>query len=150
MGFFLSKSISNEVQSTSNMPEEREYTIPFRTIYFQLPVKDLERAKRFYEDVFNLEVAFYVSPEVGWCELQLPGGAPRLGLNTAREGEEIRPDSGTLTIEVEDLEATKEYLEGKGIETTDIEDVPNMVSYFNMMDSEGNRLQIVSDPRVTQ
>jgi len=132
------------------MPEEREYPIPFRTMYFQLPVKDLERAKRFYENVFNLEVTFYVSPEAGWCELQLPGGAPRLGLNAVREGEEIRPDSGTLTIEVEDLEATKEYLEGKGIETTEIEDVPGMVSYFNMKDTEGNRLQIVSEPRVKE
>ena len=132
------------------MPEEREYPIPFRTMYFQLPVKDLERAKSFYEEVFNLEVAFYISPEAGWCELQLPGGAPKLGLNTTREGEEIKPDSGTLTIEVEDLEGTKEYLEGKGIETTEIEDVPGMVSYFNMKDSEGNRLQIVSDPRVTE
>ena len=33
--------------------------------------------------------------------------------------------------------------------TTDIVDVPDMVSYFNLADSEGNRLQIVSDPRET-
>lgn len=131
------------------MPEEREYPIPFRTIYFQLPVKDFERAKRFYMEVFNLEVILSAS-EAGWCELQLPGGAPRLGLNATREGEEVRPDSGTLTFEVEDLEATKEYLDGRDIETTEIEDVPGMVSYFDMKDSEGNRLQIVSDPRVTE
>ena len=57
------------------MSEERVYPISYRTMYFQLMAKDLERAKRFYEDVFGLEVTFYMSPEVGWCELQLPGGA---------------------------------------------------------------------------
>ena len=47
-----------------------------------------------------------------------------------------------------DLEATKSYLEGKGLETGEMTDVPDMVSYFNTVDSEGNRIQIVSDPRV--
>jgi predicted enzyme related to lactoylglutathione lyase len=56
---------------------------------------------------------------------------------------------GTLTMDVNDLEATKEYLEGKGIETTEIVDIPDMVSYFNIEDSEGNRLQFVSDPRIS-
>lgn len=132
------------------MPEERVYPISFRTIYFQLDVKDLERSKRFYEDIFNLEVTWYMSPEAGWCELQLPGGAPKLGLNSSGAEEGAQPRGGTLTIEVEDLEGTKKYLEGKGIETTEISDIPNMVSYFNMRDSEGNMIQIVSDPRVQE
>jgi len=119
----------------------KEYPIPYSTVYFQLRVDDLERAKKFYEEVFGLEVVFYVSPEVGWCELQLPGGSPRLGLNAGGEG-------GVLTFEVTDLEVTKAYLEGKGLETTEVSDVPDMVSYFNTADSEGNRLQIVSEPRV--
>jgi predicted enzyme related to lactoylglutathione lyase len=49
---------------------------------------------------------------------------------------------------VEDLEGAKTYLEGKGVETTGIVDNPGMVSYFGFVDSEGNKLQIVSDPRV--
>ncbi len=130
------------------MPEERVYPISFRTMYFQLSAEDLERAKKFYEDVFNLEVTFYESPEVGWCEFQLPGGAPRLGLNAS--GEEHHPNRGTLTMDVEDLEGTKNYLESKGINTTDIVDIPNMVSYFNIHDSEGNMIQIVSEPRVKE
>lgn len=132
------------------MQEKHAYPISFRTIYFQLDVKDLERAKRFYEDVFDLEVTWYMSPEAGWCELQLPGGAPKLGLNSSGADKEVQPQDGTLTIDVEDLEATKEYLEGKGVETTEIVDVPKMVSYFNMRDSEGNLIQIVSDPRIKE
>jgi predicted enzyme related to lactoylglutathione lyase len=121
---------------------DREYPIAYRTVYFQLRVEDLERAKRFYEEVFGLNVSWYLNPEVGWCELELPGEGSRLGLNSGGPG-------GVLTFDVDDLEGTKAYLEGKGLETSDIVDNPDMVSYFNTVDSEGNPLQIVSDPRVT-
>jgi len=131
------------------MGNEREYPMKFKSIYFQIRAKDLERAKKFYEDVFNLEVAFYMSPEVGWCELQLPGSGSRLGINSLGEGETADPNWGKLTMEVEDLMAAKDYLTGKGVETTDVVDVPGLVSYFNLKDSEGNELQIVSDPRVS-
>ncbi len=130
------------------MADEREYPMKFRSIYFQLRAKDLERAKKFYQDVFNLEVSWYMSPEVGWCELRLPGSGSRLGLNALGEGEVADPNWGKLTMEVEDLEAAKSYLEGKGVETTEIVDNPGMVSYFGLEDSEGNKLQIVSDPRI--
>ena len=105
--------------------------------------KKVRARAQFYEEIFGLDVTWYLSPEVGWSELQLPGGAPRLGLNTG-------PDSGgVLTFDVDDLEGSKRYLESKNVETTNIVDVPDMVSYFNLFDSEGNRLQIVSDPRET-
>ena len=132
------------------MTEKREYPIKFKRMYFQIKVKDIERAKKFYEDVFNFDISWYMSPEVGWCEFNLPGDSPRLGLNTYGENEEYNPFWGILTFEVEDLEATKTYLESKNIETTEITDVPNMVSYFNMKDSEDNTIQIVSDPRITE
>ena len=127
---------------------DREYPLKFRSIYFQLRAKDLDRAKKFYEDVFNLEVTWYMSPEAGWCELRLPGTGSRIGLNALGEGEVADPNWGKLTMEVEDLEGAKAYLAGKGVETTEIVDVPGMVSYFGLADSEGNQLQIVSDPRV--
>ncbi|MHA1303319.1 MAG: VOC family protein [Candidatus Heimdallarchaeaceae archaeon] len=129
---------------------DKDYPIKYKTMYFQLKVKDIERAKKFYEDIFGFEVSWYQSPDVGWCEFYLPGGSPRLGLNVVAEGEEIAPSSGILTISVENIESTKTYLENKGIETTEIIDIPNLVSYFNMKDSEGNAIQIVADPRVNE
>ena len=130
------------------MADNREYPLEFKSIYFQLRAKDLERAKKFYEDVFNLEVTWYISPEAGWCELRLPGTGSKIGLNTLGEGEVADPNWGKLTLEVADLEKAKAYLTLKGVETSEIMDVPGMVSYFGMEDSEGNKLQIVSDPRV--
>ena len=120
---------------------KKEYPLDYRNVYFQLSVDDLERAKNFYEDVYGLEVSWYTSPEDGWCELYLPGEGSRLGLN-------LGGDAGVLTFEVGDLEAAKSYLEGRGLEAGEITDVPDMVSYFNTADSEGNRIQIVSEPRV--
>ncbi len=131
------------------MTEKRDYPIKFKKMYMQVRVQDLERAKKFYEDIFNFEVSWYMSPEAGWCEFNLPGGDPKLGLNLAGEDEKVTPNWGILTMDVEDIEATKKYIESKGIETTDITDIPDMVSYFNMKDSEGNSIQIVTEPRVT-
>ncbi len=126
---------------------ERKYPISVGTVYFKINVKDMERAKKFYSDVFNLEITFAPPPEVGWCELQLPGGAPKLGLNLLEEGE-FKSGAGMLMMEVEDIEGTKAYLKGKGVEASEYTDIPGIVTYFYMKDSEGNSIQIVSEPRV--
>ena len=118
------------------------------TVYMRINVEDMERAKRFYGDLLNLEIVFAPPPEVGWCELQLPGGAPRLGLNHLVEG--FRPDAGMLMLEVRDIEGTKAYLEGRGVETSEYTDLPGIVTYFYMKDSEGNTIQVVSEPRVKE
>ena len=127
---------------------ERRHPISVGTVYFRINVEDMERAKRFYSDVFDLEIVFTPPPEVGWCELQLPGGAPRLGLNLV--GEEFRPDAGMLMFEVGDIEGAKAHLEGKGVETSEYTDIPGVVTYFYTKDSEGNRIQVVSEPRVKE
>ena len=126
-----------------------EKNIKIRRIYFQVKVDDLDRAKDFYHNIFDFPIAWYESPAVGWCEIQLPGDA-RLGLNLRRKEDKHPPSWGILTIEVENLEATREILIEKGVQTTEIFDNPNYVSYFNIKDSEGNSIQIVGDPRIKE
>lgn len=123
--------------------------IPFKndSIYFQYNVKDIDRAKKFYTGIFGFEITWDGGSEVGWCELALPVKGAKLGLNLKREGE-ITPGSGVLTFDVNDLDVAKSYLEDKDVKTTDIIDIPDMVSYFDMHDSEGNIIQIVAEPRV--
>jgi predicted enzyme related to lactoylglutathione lyase len=130
------------------MTNGNKLPIELRSVYFQLRVKDLLRAKKFYEDLFGFEVTWFMSPKAGWCEFRLPGGDFRLGLNAVQEGEDFDPMWGRLTLDVKDLIATKKYLHEKGVETSEIFDIPSMVSYFNLKDSEGNTIQVVSDPRV--
>ena len=125
------------------------WPMPYRkgSVYFQYQVKDFDRAKKFYSEVMGFEIAYDGGTEVGWAEFKLPAEGARLGINLITSGEH-RQGSGTLTIDVEDLEACKTYLENKGFSTTDITDIPNMVSYFNGKDSEGNPIQFVAEPRI--
>lgn len=123
------------------------HPMKIRRVYFQIKVSDLGRAKDFYNGVFGFEVAWFMDTDVGWCEMQLPNDA-RLGLNTREPGQDIIPSWGILTIDVENLEETRDYLDKKGLKPTEIADIPDMVSLFDVFDTEGNKIQIVSVPRV--
>jgi predicted enzyme related to lactoylglutathione lyase len=95
----------------------------------------------------GFEITWDGGTEVGWAEFALPAEGAKLGLSLIRDGEH-RQGSGTLTMDVEDLYACKTYLKTKGVDTSDITDIPDMVSYFNLKDPEGNPIQVVADPRV--
>jgi predicted enzyme related to lactoylglutathione lyase len=128
---------------------DKKWPMPYRkgSVYFQYQVKDFDRAKKFYSEILGLEITWDGGTEVGWAEFALPAEGARLGINLITTGEH-RQGSGTLTMDVEDLDACKTYLSKNGLETSDIVDVPDMVSYFNTKDTEGNPIQFVSEPRV--
>ncbi len=123
---------------------------PFKTdsLYFQYSVKDIERAKNFYVETFGFEVVWDGGSEVGWCELNLPVEGTKLGLNLLPETASLVPGSGVLTFDVTDLDEAKKLLEEKNIQSDDIIDIPELVSYFNAVDSEGNKIQFVGEPRI--
>lgn len=117
-------------------------------VYTSIMVKDIEKAKKFYQDIFQFEVKFDGGNEIGWVELALPVEGARLGLSLAGD-REIKHGSSMLVLTVNNLDDMKAYLEKKDVTTTEITDMPDMVSYFNMHDPDGNIIQLVSDPRVT-
>lgn len=121
-----------------------EDRFPVVKTYFQIQVKDLERAKSWYENIFQLDTLLFAS-EVGWGEMQLHGGDPKLGLNLSNTP--MKTNCGKLMFEVENIIIAKEYMERKEIKTTQINTIPNMVSYFEIQDSEGNTIQIVAEPK---
>ena len=118
-----------------------------RRLYFQFKVDDLIRAKDFYNKFFDFETAFFQGVEIGWAEIQLPSDV-RLGLNLRLENEQKKDSMGVLTFEVENLEESREYFYKQGLKPTEIYDNPNNISYFNLKDSEENRIQIVGVPRI--
>ena len=128
----------------------KKYPIPYKTdsVYFQYGVTDYERSKKFYEEVLGFEKGWDGGPEVGWVEFLLPVAGARLGLNIDSKAK-IEQGSGVLTLNMVDLDKSKSYFDKKDIETTDIVDIPDMVSYFNISDPDGNRIQIIADPRVS-
>ena len=117
-------------------------------LYVALDVADFDRAKKFYQDIFNFEITFDAGKEIGWCELELPVKGIKLGLNY-KENNEVKPGSTTLGISVEDIDATKKYLNSKSVNTTEIRDLPDLISIFDMKDSEGNIIQFIGKPRIT-
>ena len=117
-------------------------------LYIALDVIDYDRAKKFYQEIFNFEITFDAGNEVGWCELELPVKGIKLGLNY-HENNKIKPGSTTLGINVEDIEATKKYLDSKSVYTSEIRDQPDLISIFDMKDSEGNIIQFLGKPRIT-
>ncbi len=127
---------------TKNFPFKTEY------LYFQYHVLDIERAKDFYVNTFDFKVAYDGGTDIGWCELDLPVKGTRLGLNLLPEGSKLVSGSGVLSFEVTDLEKAKSVLENKGVPSDEIIDIPELVSYFNAVDSEGNKIQFVEEPRI--
>ena len=121
-----------------------EDRFPVVKTYFQIQVKDLERAKSWYKNIFQLDTLLFAS-EVGWGEMQLHGGDPKLGLNLSNTP--MKTNWGKLMFEVENIIIAKEYMKNKEIKTTQINTIPNMVSYFEIQDSEGNTIQIVAEPK---
>ncbi len=129
----------------------RNYPIEFNTkdlVYVSLNVADYDRAKKFYQDIFNFKVSYDAGIEVGWCELELPMVGVTIGLNYNPDVP-VKHGATTLGLQVNDLNKTEMYLKSKEVKTEDIFDLPDMVSILNIYDSEENKIQLIAPPRVT-
>lgn len=118
-------------------------------VWVTMAVKDLERAKKWYNEVMEFETGTHI-PEAGWSDLKLPAPGAMLGLNVLTEGE-VTPGGTTFNFPVNNLEKALATLKAKGATViSDIIDVPNMISMFNIQDSEGNVITLLGEPRVKQ
>ena len=123
--------------------------LPYRkdSVYFQYYVTDFGRARNFYGEILGLRSAWDMGDEVGWIEFHLPVKGAKIGLNLVTKNK-LKRGSAKLTLEVTDLERMKDHLTSKGVKSDEITDVPDMVSFFNIKDPDGNPIQIVAEPRV--
>jgi hypothetical protein len=68
-------------------------------------------------------------------------------------GGKVQTSSWTLLIEVRDLTRERERLREDGIAATEIRTVPDVISYFDLSDPDGNAMRwfqvLTSDPRIT-
>ncbi|OLS22628.1 MAG: hypothetical protein HeimC3_29020 [Candidatus Heimdallarchaeota archaeon LC_3] len=139
------KSTKKEISPKIESFKKRHVTQP---IWVVMGVTDMERAIKWYSEVMEFEKGNYI-PEAGWCDFKLPVKDAMLGLNVLQEGE-VTQGSVSFNLPVDDLEKASETLKAKGVEVTDIIDIPNMISMANCTDSEGNPITLLAEPRIKQ
>jgi catechol 2,3-dioxygenase-like lactoylglutathione lyase family enzyme len=104
-----------------------------------VPVSDVDRAKSFYADKvgFVLDHDHAVSDDIRFVQLTPPGSACSIALGKGLT--EAAPGSVEgLQIVVDDADAARAELLGRGVEASDVHDFPwGRFVYFS--DPDGNR-----------
>src|SRR5688500_803480 len=114
-----------------------------RVVHFEIHCGDLDRAERFYTDVFGWQIFHWEGSPVDY-RLVTTGPDDEAGINGAlveRRGEadDEAVNAYVSTIEVEDLRETEQRIdEAGGARVADPVEIPNVgtVAYFT--DTEGN------------
>jgi catechol 2,3-dioxygenase-like lactoylglutathione lyase family enzyme len=104
----------------------------------QVPVSDVDRAKAFYTDKvgFNADHDHQVSDELRFVQLTPPGSACSIAIGTGLT--DMAPGSlRGVQLVVGDLEAAREELLARGVEVSEIQDLPGGPFVF-FSDPDGN------------
>lgn len=116
--------------------------------FAELPVFDQDRAKRFYTEHLNCQVA--ADEPMGedgwrWIELKFPGAETTL--HFLRRNDDVPSAEPVMVLVDDDVEATVAALKSKGVEIiTEPQDAPYAPgrTFAEFRDSEGNRMVISS------
>ncbi|MFX0171357.1 MAG: VOC family protein [Candidatus Hodarchaeota archaeon] len=116
-----------------------------KTIYTVHKVSNMEKAKEFYTNILELNKTFEAPIEFGWCEIALPVEGAYLGLSLSRE--ETLTSVDVLNLSCTNLEGMMKVLGEKGINTSEITDIPDMISTFSVKDPDENIISFIGMPR---
>jgi catechol 2,3-dioxygenase-like lactoylglutathione lyase family enzyme len=112
----------------------------------QVPVSDVDRAKRFYvEQVgFNADHDHQVSDELRFVQLTPPGSGCSISFGTGLT--EMAPGSVEgLQLVVDDIHAAREELAGRGVDVSDVQTF-DWGSFVFFSDPDGNRWAVQQLP----
>ena len=103
-----------------------------------IPVSDVDRAKEFYVQAgFNADHDHAVSDEIRFVQLTPPGS--KASISVGRGLTQMEPGSlEGLQVVVDDIEAARRDLAGRGIEVSEISDFP-WGRFVFFADPDGNR-----------
>jgi catechol 2,3-dioxygenase-like lactoylglutathione lyase family enzyme len=104
----------------------------------QVPVSDIDQAKAFYVDKlgFNADHDHQVSDELRFVQLTPPGSACSIALTTGAH--QMPPGSVEgLQMVIDDAEATRAELAGRGVDVSDVQEFP-WGSFVFFKDPDGN------------
>lgn len=106
-----------------------------------LPVADIDRAKNFYADGLGFNVDHDVQPAEGMRVVQLTpeGSACSIVLGKGLAGLSAEPGSVKgLHLVVDDIDAVREQLTGRGVEVGAVADLGGGVRMAGFADPDGN------------
>jgi catechol 2,3-dioxygenase-like lactoylglutathione lyase family enzyme len=113
----------------------------------QVPVSDVDRAKTFYTDKagFNADHDFTVNESLRFVQLTPPGSACSIAIGTGLS--EMAPGSVEgLQLVVDDIEAARAELAGRGVEVSDVQ-VFDWGSFVFFSDPDGNGWAVQQIPQ---
>ena len=118
----------------------------FKLELVAVPVSDVDRAKAFYVDQagFNADHDHRVSDEMRFVQLTPPGSACSIAIG---EGV-VDAAPGTapnLQLVVDDIDAAREELAGRGVEVGDVQDFP-WGRFVFFADPDGNAWSVQQLP----
>ena len=120
-------------------------TIDVREAIVAIAVSDIEKSRAWYNRLFGKEPD--LEPFPGNVEYKIGGTWVQI------EKDEVKPSSWNLQLEVRDLSKERERLRRAGIDATEIKTVPDVISFFDIMDPDGNAMRwfqvLTTDPKVT-
>jgi predicted enzyme related to lactoylglutathione lyase len=97
----------------------------FRLELISVPVTDVDRAKAFYAEQagFNVDHDHAVSDELRFVQLTPPGSACSIAIGTGLS--KMTPGSVEgLQMVVDDIEAARNDLAGRGVDVSEVQDFP--------------------------
>ena len=123
------------------MEKKIEYFQP-ADILVTINVTDLKKAEDFWVKELGFKRGWDKGIEDGWLEIETPVKGLVIGLNLIKEEEFVKEKTG-INIAVKNIETTKELLEKKGIDTTEIRIIPGTLKIMTAFDPDGNVIAFV-------
>jgi catechol 2,3-dioxygenase-like lactoylglutathione lyase family enzyme len=117
--------------------------VDYRLELVAVPVSDVDRAKDFYVNKvgFNDDHDHRVSDELRFVQLTPPGSACSIALTTGAHEMEPGIIEG-LQLVVDDADAAREDLAGRGVEVSDVQEFPwGRFVFFSDPDGNGWSVQ---------
>ena len=111
----------------------------FRLELINVPVSDVDRAKAFYVDQvgFNPDHDHRVTDDMRFVQLTPPGSGCSISIGTGL-GNQMDPGSlNGLQLVVDDIEAARAELAGRGVEVSEVERFP-WGGFVFFRDPDGN------------
>ena len=116
---------TTQLNSKTAIETPKISTLPLRFEVTTLPVADIDRAKAFYLRLgWRLDIDFRPSPDTRGVQLTPPGSPASIQFGEGPRATMREPHQGLL-LAVDDIEAARDELIGRGVEVSEIwHDVP--------------------------